>query len=75
MKGLYDKGGVAKVAGKCMVCGKGQGTGHKISHSNIKTKRRWKPNTQKVKAMINGSPKRITICTKCLKSNKIERAV
>ncbi|NLC11426.1 MAG: 50S ribosomal protein L28 [Firmicutes bacterium] len=63
------------MAGKCYICGKGKSTGHKISHSNIKTKRRWSPNIQKVKAMIKGSPKRIAVCTKCIKSGKVERAV
>ena len=63
------------MAGKCSICGKDKGTGYKISHSHIKTKRHWKPNTQKVKVLIKGTPRKIIVCTKCLKSGKIERAV
>ena len=60
---------------KCTVCGKGTSTGHKVSHSNIKTKRQWKPNIQKVKAVVRGTAKKIDICTRCLRSGKIQRAI
>ena len=36
--------------------------------------RTWKPNLRKVKAIIDGEPKRINVCTKCLRSGKVERA-
>ncbi|MBO8167832.1 MAG: 50S ribosomal protein L28 [Thermoanaerobacteraceae bacterium] len=60
---------------KCEVCGKGVVTGNKVSHSNIKTKRTWAPNLQKVKALVDGSPKRIYVCTRCLRSGKVQRAI
>ncbi len=60
---------------KCEVCGKGVVVGNKVSHSNIKTKREWVPNLQRVKAMVDGSPKRIHVCTRCLRSGKVKRAV
>jgi len=60
---------------KCEVCGKGMATGNLVSHSNIKTKRNWSPNLQRVKAMVDGSPKRIHVCTRCLRSGKVERAI
>ncbi|WP_227766914.1 50S ribosomal protein L28 [Zhaonella formicivorans] len=60
---------------KCNICGKGVVTGNQASHSNIKTKRTWSPNLQKVKAIVDGSPKRIVVCTRCLRSGKVERAI
>ncbi|NLC06782.1 MAG: 50S ribosomal protein L28 [Syntrophomonadaceae bacterium] len=60
---------------KCAVCGKGVVSGFQISHSHIRTKRTWSPNIQTVKAIINGSPRRIKVCTRCLKSGKVTRAV
>lgn len=59
----------------CAVCKKSKTTGHKVSHSNIKTKRTWRPNMQKIKIMINGTPRRVNVCTRCIKSGKIERAI
>ncbi len=59
----------------CVVCEKSKATGFQISHSNIKTKRKWRPNMQKIKILINGSPRRVNVCTRCIKAGKIERAV
>lgn len=59
----------------CEVCGKGVMTGMQISHSHIRTKKKWVPNLQKVKAIVNGTPKRITVCTRCLRSGKVKRAI
>jgi len=63
------------VARVCDVCGKGVTTGMNVSHSHIRTKRTWAPNLQKVRAMIDGRTKRMTVCTRCLRSGKIKRAV
>lgn len=60
---------------KCEVCGKGVTTGIQLSHSHIRTKRTWSPNIQRVKALINGTPKRIKVCTRCLRSGKVQRAI
>ncbi len=59
----------------CVVCSKSKATGFKISHSNIKTKRRWRPNIQKIKIMYNGSPRRVNVCSRCIKAGKIMRAI
>jgi large subunit ribosomal protein L28 len=61
------------VAATCDVCGKGPGFGHSISHSHRRTKRRWNPNIQKVRAVVNGSHKRIHVCTSCLKAGKVQK--
>jgi len=58
----------------CDVCGKGPVTGNNISHANNKTRRRWLPNLQRVRAIVNGSVKRIRVCTSCLKSGKVKKA-
>jgi large subunit ribosomal protein L28 len=63
------------MANRCSVCGKDFQTGHLVSHSNIKTNHRWKANIRIVKALVNGTPKRIRVCTRCLRSNKVQRAV
>ena len=60
---------------KCDVCEKGPQTGHKVSHSNRKSKRIWAPNIQKVKVIVNGTPKKINVCTRCLKAGKVKRAI
>ena len=61
------------VAANCDVCGKGPGFGHRISHSHRRTKRRWNPNIQRVRAVVAGSPKRVYVCTSCLKAGKVQR--
>jgi large subunit ribosomal protein L28 len=59
----------------CEVCNKGAMNGNKVSHSNRKSKRRLYPNVQNVRAMVDGRTKRITVCTRCLRSGKVERAL
>jgi large subunit ribosomal protein L28 len=57
----------------CDHCGKGGLVGNKVSHSNIKTKRTQRPNLQRVKALVDGSPKRIRVCTRCLRSGFVTK--
>lgn len=60
---------------KCEVCGKGVAFGIQVSHSHRRSNRTWKPNIRSVKAVVNGTPKTIKVCTRCLRSNKVTRAV
>ncbi len=60
---------------KCEVCGKGVTFGIKVSHSHRRSNRAWKPNVKKVKAIVNGSVKSVNVCTRCLRSGKVVRAV
>ncbi len=60
---------------KCSICEKDINFGLKVSHSNKKTNRAWKPNIKKVRAIVNGSSKTVSVCTRCLRSGKVERAV
>jgi len=55
----------------CEICGKGPQTGHNISHAHNKTKTRWNPNLQKVRALVNGENKRIKVCTRCIRSGNV----
>jgi large subunit ribosomal protein L28 len=58
----------------CEICGKGPTFGHNVSHANNKTNRRWYPNLQRVRAVIDGTPKRIRACTSCIRSGKVVKA-
>ena len=58
----------------CEICGKGPTTGNNVSHANNKTKRRWLPNLQRVRAIVDGEPKRIRVCTSCIRSNRVIKA-
>ncbi len=59
----------------CKVCGKGSLYGNKVSHANNKTKRRWEPNLQKIKIVLDGSVVSAYVCSQCIKSGKIHKAV
>ena len=59
----------------CDLCGKRHQSGHNVSHANNKTKRVFSPNLQTVRALINGAPKRIRVCTRCLRSGLVQKAV
>ncbi|HHV46195.1 MAG TPA: 50S ribosomal protein L28 [Tissierellia bacterium] len=63
------------MAKKCDICGKGRVFGNKVSFSNKKSNRSWAPNVRTVRAVINGATKRINVCTRCLRSGKVERAL
>jgi large subunit ribosomal protein L28 len=53
---------------KCEHCGKTPSFGHSVSHSNVRTKRQWKPNIQKVTIYKDGRPQRMKLCTRCLRT-------
>lgn len=59
----------------CEICGKGPVTGFKVSHSNKHSKRRWLPNLQEVKAVIDGKTRKVRVCTRCLKSGRVAKAI
>ena len=49
-------------------------TGHNISHAHNLSKRRWLPNIQRVRAVVDGRPQYIKVCTRCLRSGKVIKA-
>ena len=61
------------MAKRCDICGKGPMVGHNVSHAHNLTKRRWLPNLQKVRANVNGTTKKISVCTQCIKSGKVTK--
>ncbi len=58
----------------CEVCGRGPQFGHRISHAHNVTQRRWNVNLQSIRALVNGAPKRIRVCTACIRAGKIQKA-
>lgn len=62
------------MAAVCDVCGKGPGFGMSVSFSHRRTHRRWNPNIQSVRAQVApGQTKKVSVCTSCLKANKVVR--
>lgn len=59
----------------CAICGKKPMFGNHVSHANNRQKRRFEPNLQKVRAIVNGEKKRITVCTSCIQSGKVIKVV
>ena len=59
----------------CEICNKGPMSGMNVAHSHLKTKRRWYPNIQHVRAIVDGEVKRVNVCTRCLRSGKVQRAI
>jgi large subunit ribosomal protein L28 len=61
------------MASVCDICGKTPGFGNNISHSHRRSRRRWNPNIQRLRIVVDGTPKRANVCAKCLKANKVRR--
>ena len=61
------------MAATCTVCGKSPGFGNNVSHSHRRTRRRWNPNIQTVRALVGSTRRRIDVCTSCLKAGKVTR--
>lgn len=59
---------------QCEVCGKGTVFGRNVSHAHNVTPRTWEPNLQTVRALIDGQVRRISVCTRCLRSGKVAKA-
>ena len=63
---------------KCEICNKSVNYGNKLiitrSHISKRTSRTFKPNVRTIKAMVDGQPKRINVCAKCLRSGKVTKA-
>ena len=61
------------MASVCDVCGKRPGFGNNVSHSHRRTRRRWNPNVQTMRVVVDGTPKRLNVCTSCIKAGKVSR--
>ncbi len=62
------------MAKRCEVCGKGPMSGNNVSHAHNTTRRRFLPNLQQVRAVVEGQPRRVKVCSSCLRSGKIQKA-
>ena len=60
---------------KCEVCGKAPIFGKQISHSHKLSNRKWSVNIQKVRIKENNTIRKANVCTKCLKSGRVQKAV
>ena len=63
------------MAQRCDVCGKGPSVGNTISHAHNLTTRRWLPNPVSMRAMMAGKPRRVRVCTRCLKAGKVTKVI
>ncbi len=70
-RGLPQEG--SPMASVCEICGKKPSFGMNVSHSHRRTKRRWNPNVQRVRAVVDGAPKRIHVCTSCIRAGKVTK--
>jgi large subunit ribosomal protein L28 len=59
----------------CYVCGKAPQSGNSVSHANNRRRRRFLPNLQPVRARVDGSVRRIRVCSRCIRAEKVEKAV
>ena len=62
------------MAKHCEICGKSPVVGRQHSHANNVSPRRFEPNLQNVRAMVNGGIKRLRVCTRCIRSGKVTNA-
>ena len=62
------------MAKMCEVCGKAPVFGNRISHAHNVSSRRWMPNLQSVRVKVGSAVRRMRVCTRCLRSGKIQKA-
>jgi large subunit ribosomal protein L28 len=62
------------MAMSCEICGKKPVVGRRVSHAHNVTARRFEPNLQTVRALVNGATRRMRVCTRCLRSQKVVKA-
>ncbi len=62
------------MAAVCELCGKKPYFGMSLSHSHRRNKKRFNPNIQRVHAVVGGTPKRLSVCTSCIRAGKVTKA-
>ena len=58
----------------CNICGKRPQYGNNVSHANNKSRRRFDPNIQSVRARVDGTVRRIQVCASCIRAGKVQKA-
>jgi large subunit ribosomal protein L28 len=61
------------MAKQCAMCGKATVTGRQVSHAHNVTSRTWEPNLRRVRAVVDGRVRRIRVCTRCLRSGRVQK--
>ena len=61
------------MAQRCDICGKGPRFGNRVSHAHNVTSRRFNPNLQRMRALLDGVQKRVRVCTRCLRSGRVSK--
>jgi large subunit ribosomal protein L28 len=59
------------MAKRCDICGKGPVVGRRVSHAHNVRPRRFDPNLQSVRAFVDGGVRRMKVCTRCIRSEKV----
>jgi large subunit ribosomal protein L28 len=62
------------MAKHCEICGKTPVFGRTLSHAHNVRPRRFEPNLQSVRALVKGATRRMRVCTRCIKSNRVVKA-
>ena len=62
------------MAKRCAVCGKTPVVGRVLSHAHNVRSRRFEPNLQRIRAIVGGGIRRIRVCTRCIRSNRVVKA-
>ena len=60
---------------QCELCGKSTQFGRNVSHAHNVTSRTWQPNLQRVRALVGGAVRHIRVCTRCLRTGLVKKAV
>jgi large subunit ribosomal protein L28 len=63
------------MARKCEICGKGPQSGSRISHAHNVSNRKFYPNLQNVHVLVGGQKKKMRVCTRCIRSGRVEKAL
>lgn len=61
------------MAQRCEICGKAPLSGNNVSHAHNITRRRWNVNLRRIRAKVNGVPKRVRVCTACIRSGRVQK--
>lgn len=62
------------MAKRCEICDKGPVVGRRVSHAHNVRPRRFEPNLQSVRVVVNGGTRRMRVCTRCIRSQKVVKA-
>jgi large subunit ribosomal protein L28 len=62
------------MAQQCQFCGKTPMSGHRVSHAHNVTNRKWNLNLKTVRAVVGGASKKVSACTRCIRSGKVKKA-